>query len=343
MKNLSKDKYLSIDGSFGEGGGQILRTALSLSMITGTPIHLYNIRAGRKKSGLLRQHLVCVQASQMISHAEVTGASLGSTEIYFRPQAVTAGTFELNIGSAGSTFLVLQTLLPALLLQNSLSTIRIQGGTHNPMAPTAEFIQQCFVPALAKMGVNMTVRLEQAGFAPIGGGKIHVEIQPWTQRLSYQVLQTGELLALNAFANCLNLDSNIAVRELITLKHKLQLNHTSQYQLDGISQGNCLYVQAEFEHHSQIFTALGEHKKPSESIANKLAKTVKQYLASDAVADEYLTDQLLLPMALGQGGRFTAQMISEHSRTQADMIMRFLDVKIAFEKKDKHDLVRVTV
>ncbi|EXB46854.1 RNA 3'-terminal phosphate cyclase family protein [Acinetobacter baumannii 146457] len=135
---------IQIDGSQGEGGGQILRTALALSMITGQAFELINIRAGRKKPGLMRQHLVCVQASQHISQAYVEGAELHSQLLYFAPQHVQSGKYQFQIGSAGSTTLVLQTLLPALLLQNEASELTISGGTHNPLAPTADFIEQCF-------------------------------------------------------------------------------------------------------------------------------------------------------------------------------------------------------
>lgn len=328
------EKTIQIDGSLGEGGGQILRTALSLSMITGIPFELINIRAGRKKPGLMRQHLVCVQASQRISNAQVTGAELHSQRLSFAPQQIQAGQYDFHIGSAGSTTLVLQTLLPALLLQTEPSQVSIHGGTHNPMAPTADFIEHCFVPALKQLGANVAFKLVRAGFFPVGAGQIDVLIQPWHQRLRYTQLNRGRLLATHAYAAALNLAPSIAERELQILSNKLDVNVRKQLYPQGISQGNSLFVQLDYEQHQQVFSALGEKRKTAEQVAKDLAKNVNDYLKSTAIADEYLADQLLLPLALGQGGEFTTQLLSEHTRTQAEMIMRFLNCQIEFEALD---------
>lgn len=340
---MEKD-VIVIDGSHGEGGGQILRTALALSMITGKPFELKNVRAGRKKPGLMRQHLVCVQASQRISNAVVEGAELHSQHLYFQPQQVQAGQYDFNIGSAGSTMLVLQTLLPALMIQDQPSQVTIHGGTHNPMAPTADFIQHCFLPALKKMGVEVDFNIEAAGFFPVGGGKVTATIAAWKNRQFYSVVQRGPLQAIKGYASVLNLQHEIVERELATLSSRLALNHTEQLYPAGISQGNTVFVVVEGEQHQQVFSALGEMRKSAEQVAAQLAQAVKRYLASDAVADEHLADQLLLPLALGKGGEFTAQIISEHTRTQADMIQRFLDCEIQFEVQNTEaTLIRLKV
>nr|WP_277606497.1 RNA 3'-terminal phosphate cyclase [Acinetobacter higginsii] len=335
---------IQIDGSQGEGGGQILRTALALSMITGQAFELINIRAGRKKPGLMRQHLVCVQASQHISQAYVKGAELHSQRLYFTPQHVQSGKYQFQIGSAGSTTLVLQTLLPALLLQNEASELTISGGTHNPLAPTGDFIEQCFLPALEKLGIEVEFKLNKAGFFPIGAGEIQIMIQPWQHRNKLSLLDRGTLQSTEAFAAVLNLseEAQIAQRELATLNKRLKLDTQQQFHLNGISQGNTAYVKVEHQQHIQLFTALGEMRKSAEQIANHLAEQVKQYLESNAAVDEYLADQLLLPLALGQGGEFTAQCISEHTRTQAAMIEKFIDCEIEFIEVDK-TLFQVTV
>lgn len=341
MNIYLKNQTIQIDGSQGEGGGQILRTALSLSMLTGIPFELVNIRAGRKKPGLMRQHLVCVQASQRISNATVEGAELHSQKLYFQPQQVQAGKYDFQIGSAGSTILVLQTLLPALMMQAEPSHINIHGGTHNPMAPTADFISHCFLPSLQKIGIQVDFECERAGFFPIGAGQINATIQPWTTQTQYTVLEKGKLIEVNGFATALNIPSNIADRELEVLNNKLDLTQRKRLNFQGISQGNTAFVILNYEHHQQVFSALGEMKKSAEKVAHDLAKQVKAYLANDAVADEYLTDQLLLPLALGKGGEFSAQMISEHTRTQAAMIQKFIDCEIHFEKID--DIFKVSV
>jgi RNA 3'-terminal phosphate cyclase (ATP) len=335
---------IQIDGSQGEGGGQILRTALALSMITGQAFELINIRAGRKKPGLMRQHLVCVQASQHISQAYVEGAELHSQRLYFAPQHVQSGKYQFQIGSAGSTTLVLQTLLPALLLQNEASELTISGGTHTPLAPTADFIEQCFLPALEKLGIAVEFKLNKAGFFPIGAGEIQIKIQPWQHRNKLNLLVRGTLQTTKAFATVLNLSekAQIAQRELAALNKRLKLDTQQQFHLNGISQGNTVYVKVEHQHHIQLFTALGEMRKSAEQIANHLAEQVKQYLESNASVDEYLADQLLLPLALGQGGKFTAQCISEHTRTQVAMIKKFIDCGIELIELDQN-LFQVTV
>lgn len=330
MKMMEKE-LIYIDGSHGEGGGQILRTALSLSMITGKPFKLTNIRAGRKKPGLMRQHLVCVQASQRISNAVVGGAELHSQELYFEPQQIQAGQYDFNIGSAGSTMLVLQTLLPALMVQDQVSQITIHGGTHNPMAPTADFVAQCFLPTLQKLGIEVDFKVERAGFFPVGGGLVKATIQPWHERQHLTLVSRGEVQQIHAHAGVLNIAEDIVDRELAVLKKQLAVTTAQPIQLQGVSEGNTAYVSVQSAQHCQLFTALGEMKKSSERVANDLARDVKKYLASAAVVDEHLADQLLLPLALGQGGEFTTQVISEHTRTQAGMIQKFLNCEIRFD------------
>lgn len=333
---------IKIDGAQGEGGGQILRTALSLSMITGKAFTLTNIRAGRKKSGLMRQHLVCVQSAQQISNANVEGAMLGSQELIFQPQHVQAGEYHFQIGSAGSTTLVLQTILPALLLQNESSQISIQGGTHNPLAPSADFISMCFLPTLQKIGIEVDFQLENVGFMPIGAGQIRANIYPWLDRKALNLCERGDVQRIESFAGCLNLDkTDINQRELDTLSKKLNIDQAHQMHMHGVSQGNALAVLVKFAAHQQLFTALGTINRSAERVANGLASEVRQYLGTGAMVDEYLADQLLLPLALGAGGSFTASHISEHTRTQAQMIQRFMDCDIQLLEAEKP--CRITV
>ena len=343
MNTFTKNKTIQIDGSIGEGGGQILRTALSLSMITGIPFELVNIRAGRKKPGLMRQHLVCVQASQRISNAVVKGAELHSQKLYFQPQQVQAGKYDFQIGSAGSTILVFQTLLPVLMMQDQSNEISIHGGTHNPMAPTADFIEQCFLPTLQKLGIQVDFECERAGFFPIGAGQINVTIHPWLEKSKLSILQRGKLLETHAYANALNIPVTIADRELDVLNNQLDLSTRKSLNFKGISQGNTAFVVLNFEHHQQVFSTLGEMKKSAEKVAQDLVKDVKTYLKTDTVVDEYLTDQLLLPLAFGKGGEFTAQVLSKHTKTQAEMIQKFLDCEISFKEVDNIFQVNVRV
>lgn len=326
---------IEIDGSQGEGGGQILRTALSLSMITGQAFRLTNIRAARKKPGLMRQHLVCVQAAQRISHADVQGMSLGSQTLTFSPHQVQAGHYEFNIGSAGSTLLVFQTLLPVLILQHSVSQISITGGTHNPLAPSAHFVQECFLVALKKIGICVDFTIEKSGFFPIGAGQISAHIQPWQQPKPLNLLEKNNP-EIQIFGSVLNLPLDILDREFHVLKKCLDVTQATFVKLNGISEGNHLFVNVVSDNHVQQFSALDEKRKAGEQIAKNLAQQVLDYLDSPALVDEYLADQLLLPLVLGQGGTFTAQNISQHTQTQADIIKRFINCKIEFKTLSEH-------
>ena len=348
----TKPKTLKIDGSTGEGGGQIIRTALSLSMLTGTPIEITNIRAGRAKSGLMRQHLMCVQASQQISDATVAGAALGSSSFRFAPNAIQSGDYHFDIGSAGSTSLVLQTLLPALLFANTntqtVSTVTIKGGTHNPLAPTTDFLQQAFVPTLAKLGMHVGIECVQAGFAPIGGGMIKATITPFMRRANtppLQLTKRGELIGIELVASVLNLEYDICKRELACAQASLveagidkTLITTKSFKLQGIGEGNSCYAQVTHEvsdtqnhkeYHAEVFTLLGEKRSSAEKIGCRLSGLIKRYIFNtDSLVDEYLTDQLLLPLALAGGGEFTSRVVSKHTETQAWLIQQFLPVEI---------------
>lgn len=344
-----KNKTLKIDGAYGEGGGQIIRTSLALSLITGTPIHITNIRAGRKKSGLLRQHLACVKAAKAIGQAKVTGAELGSSEITFALQTVQAGDYEFAIGSAGSTTLVLQTVLPALMLLDKPSTVTVSGGTHNPMAPPVEYIQNTFVPFLAKLGFAVELTCEQAGFAPLGGGSIRCDISPRKavennelENKPLDLTDRGELVSVDANVILAHVPFHVAEREFDSLKANLIkddkiVGKTGEFkpiEYDGISQGNMAVAYVHCANHTETFTVLGDRKTSAETVGKRLAGQVKRYLNHSASVDEYTADQFLLPLALTAGGSFITREVSEHTRTQAYMIEQFLDVRVEIEGKD---------
>lgn len=334
-------KTLRIDGSYGEGGGQIIRTSLALSLITGTPIHIVNIRAGRKKSGLLRQHLACVKAAKAIGQAKVTGAELGSSEITFAPQTIQTGSYEFAIGSAGSTTLLLQTLLPALILQSEPSSVIVSGGTHNPMAPPVEYINNTFVPFLATLGFDVELTCEQAGFAPVGGGRIRCDISP-RQTLAngpFDLDERGELMNVNANVILAKVPFHVAEREFDALRAKLldddklidKIGECKPIEYDGVSQGNMAVAAVNCRNHTETFTVLGDRKTSAENVGKRLAGKIKRYLNDSCSVDEYTADQMLLPLALTDGGSFTAREVSEHTRTQAYIIEQFLDVRVAIE------------
>ncbi|MEO6327104.1 MAG: RNA 3'-terminal phosphate cyclase, partial [Thermoanaerobaculia bacterium] len=203
-----------IDGSMGEGGGQVLRTSLALSLVTGRPVRVENIRAGRKKPGLMRQHLTSVQAACAVGCARVEGAELGSREVRFEPGPAQGGEYEFSVGTAGSTTLVLQTILPALLVAEHPSRIRLCGGTHNPLAPPFDFLQRVFVPLVNRMGPKMEASLVRPGFYPAGGGECVVTVEPCRKLSRIDLTERGAVLRRLACATVSRLPRSIAEREL---------------------------------------------------------------------------------------------------------------------------------
>jgi RNA 3'-terminal phosphate cyclase (ATP) len=341
---------LTIDGSTGEGGGQILRTSLSLSMITGQPVRIEHIRAKRPKPGLMRQHLACVLGAQAVSGAQVIGAELGSQTLVFEPGALRPGEHAFAIGSAGSCLLVLQTVLPALMLAAASSQLKLTGGTHNPLAPNFHFIERAFLPLLARMGVQVNVTLRRHGFYPAGGGEIWATVEPVQARLRpLDLLERG--VAGEAFAESLvaAVPRRVAERELSLLKEAMgwsgeQLRVPNVRQNEG--PGNALIATLVHEHVTEVFTSFGEKSVSSEQVAHRLLRQVKAYEASTAAVGPYLADQLALPWALavhqsGGPAAYTCSEITAHTRTNIDVIQRFLPVR-ADVAREGEALWRVT-
>lgn len=320
-----QSSILTIDGSQGEGGGQILRSSLSLSVCLNRPFRLINIRSGRKKPGLLRQHLTCVQAAATICGATVEGAELGSQQIEFYPGRLKPGDYHFTIGTAGSTSLVLQTVLIPLLLAEGASCISIEGGTHNPAAPSYDFLQHSFLPLLHKMGGEVSINLRRAGFYPAGGGHIEANIQACKQWQRFNLSKKGNEISRQATAMVVGLAEDIALRELKVLKKKLAIPesqlHLERCEARGI--GNVLSVQIEYENLTEVFTAHGERGIRAETVAKKLSQQVLNYLAQDAPVGEYLADQLLLPIYLARSGLFLTGTPSQHTLTNASVIEQF--------------------
>ena len=320
-----------IDGSQGEGGGQILRTALSLSMVTGQPFTIDKIRANRERGGLLRQHLTAVLAAAKISNAEVDGAELGSRKLIFRPGRITAGDYNFAVGTAGSATLVLQTVLPALMLADKPSKLVMEGGTHNMAAPPFDFLAKTFVPVIQRMGPKITLNLERYGFYPAGGGRFTAEIVPSKTLTPLALEDRGDLVGVKAIALLANLPRHIADRELETAANILGLSPES-CRIAGTKEspgpGNALMIAVETTEATEIFTAFGKLGVSAEKVAEEAAVAAAQYIATKAFACEHLADQLLLPLALAGGGSFTAVCNSSHARTNIEIIRRFLPVRI---------------
>jgi RNA 3'-terminal phosphate cyclase (ATP) len=334
---------LVIDGSQGEGGGQILRTTLALAALTGTPVRIERIRAGRAKPGLQRQHLVATQAAARVCNGQLEGDALNSREVSFHPQAPSHGNYVFDIGSAGSTTLVLQTVLPILLFAPGPSTVTIRGGTHNPMAPPVEFLSESFLPPLSRCGVSATIELGRHGFYPAGGGDIHAHIQPWSVQAPLNYCERGKPVSRHAEVLVSRLPGHVATRESQALKHALSWSHqeVDEREVDADGAGNAIIARLRHAHGTTVCAAFGEMRKPAEKVARELVRQVRAYQESDAPVCEHLADQLLLPLALGAGGVFRAVSASEHTATNAAIINRFLGDAVAIAADG--DAIAVTV
>jgi RNA 3'-terminal phosphate cyclase (ATP) len=329
---------IELDGSTGEGGGQILRTALTLSMITGQPFRIENIRARRTKPGLLRQHLVAVQAAEQVCGGEVTGAALGSQALAFQPGRVRAGSYRFAIGTAGSCTLVLQTLIPALLFADGPSHVEVCGGTHNPMAPPVQFLQRAYCRAMAEMGAGIDIELHRFGFFPAGGGEVSADIKPCARLRPFEWMVRGERKAAFAESFIAGVPIGVAKRELECIGTGMGWGE-SQLLVRGLpgeqGPGNALLVTLEYEHVTEVVTAFGEKSLRAEAVARQVLQQVRHYIASEAAVGEHLADQLMVPLALAGGGGFTTETVSEHARTNAQVIERFLPVRFSFGQRDR--------
>lgn len=327
-----------LDGSQGEGGGQILRTALGLSLVTGLPFRIEKVRAGREKPGLLRQHLTAVNAAAEVGGAEVEGAALGSRELTFRPGkagAVAGGEFAFAVSTAGSAGLVLQTVLPALLTASGPSRLTLEGGTHNPFAPPFEFIARAFLPLVNRMGPRVTATLIRPGFYPAGGGKVEVVIEPCARLRPLELTIRGEPRGRSARALVAGLARNIAERELKVVRERLGWTE-EQCAVDALPEafgpGNALILEVASEHVTEVFSGFGQRGVAAERVATVTAQAVRDYLAAPGApaVGEHLADQLLIPFALAGGGAFSTVAPSRHTRTNVETIARFLPL-VRFE------------
>lgn len=329
---------VTIDGSFGEGGGQILRTSLALSLVTGKPFSIHNIRAGRKKPGLMRQHLTAVNAAAEIGQAAIEGNRIGSQAFTFKPDMIKPGNYHFAIGSAGSCTLVFQTILPALLIAGEPSEIILEGGTHNPFAPPFDFLEKAFLPVISRMGPKVDAVLEKHGFYPAGGGRFKVSINPaGLNRID--LLERGNIIHKAARASVANLPVKIANRELKIIREMLewgreQLNAVNVENSQG--PGNILTIEIESENITEVFTGFGEKGVSAEKVAKRAVKSVQEYLAANIPVGRYLSDQLLIPMALAGGGKFRTLSPTRHTTTNAEIIKKFMDVDIAINEYDRN-------
>jgi RNA 3'-terminal phosphate cyclase (ATP) len=330
-------RLIEIDGSQGEGGGQVLRTSLALALITGKAFHLRNIRARRSKPGLQAQHLMSVKAAAQVGHARLRGASLGSVDLVFEPGKVEPrDSYHFRIGTAGATSLVLHTIYLPLALAGGAKKVAIEGGTHVKASPCFHFLARTWAPYLKALGIAVEVELQGVGFYPRGGGMIRASIEPTARVLSFSGMTTPSINRAAIVCGSAGLPSHVSDRLVQTASPRLQdlgLDVRVEREMWDGPPGCMLGVELPTEPAPTFLFSLGEKGKPAEAVANDAVDQVQSFLAADPLGvDEHSADQLLLPLCLAEGAsQFRVAVISSHLLTNADVIRHFLERTIEFD------------
>jgi RNA 3'-terminal phosphate cyclase (ATP) len=332
--------FLRIDGDYGEGGGQILRTALSLSCVLKRQVEIVNIRKGRKVPGLQPQHLTATNACQRISGAQAEGNALGSTSLKFSPAEAKGGEFTFDVaekkGSAGSTSLVLQTILLPLSLCESPSSVRVLGGTHVAWSPPFHYLQQVFAPVMERIGAKMDLRIHKWGWYPKGGGEVTCSIQPAAEFSGLQLTERGRLVRLSGISAVSNLPDSIAQRQrdqaMNVLKPKGFSPQVELIQAPSIGQGTFFFLMAEFENTVAGFGALVERGKRAEKVADEACDDFLRFMHGDAAVDPHLADQLIPYLALAkEPSTLSVSILTKHLLTNIWVVKQFLQTRVSVE------------
>ncbi|MCS6805421.1 MAG: RNA 3'-terminal phosphate cyclase [Acidobacteriota bacterium] len=333
---MTHESRLVIDGSHGEGGGQILRTSLALAALLNRPIEIINIRRGRKKPGLQPQHLTAVQALTAITKAHVTGANLGSEHLRFEPRELAGGEYEFDVAavkaSAGSVGLVFHAAAPALFCAKQASRLILKGGTHVPWSPPTTYLQFVFLPMVEKLGLRASIETLRWGWYPTGGGIAAVTIHPCDKIAPVTLTERGQLEQIECLSVVSNLPRAIAERQqqqVIRRLHGQQLSAQCEIlEAPSAGKGTCVFLLARYEHALAGFSSLGARGKPAEQVANEAIDEFLAHHESGMIVDKHLADQLLIYLALAHGSsEFTTSEVTQHLLTHVWVIEQFLPVK----------------
>lgn len=340
---LPKTGLIVIDGSFGEGGGQILRTSIALSCVTGKPVEIVNIRKSRPRPGLQPQHVTAVKAAAKISNAIVEGADISSTTIRFSPGKTRGGEYRFDVseikGSAGSTSLVLQTILLPLIFADQESAVTLIGGTHVPWSPTFHYLRHVFFPTLFRMGLTADLMIEKWGWYPLGGGAVNVKIKPGKQLSGITMTERGILKSVSGTSTVSNLPMEIAVRQrnraLAVLSRQGIEAALETVSALSVGRGTHLFLLALSENSVAAFDSLGALGKRAEIVADEASTALLNYLDTGAAVDPYIADQLIAYCSLARGiSKFTTSRITRHLLTNVWAVKQFLTVEILVEGKE---------
>ncbi len=329
---------IEVDGSLGEGGGQILRTALFLATATRQKLRIVNIRSGRKRPGLRPQHLQCVTAAAEICGGQVEGAKLDSQELIFYPGEIRPGIYRFDIGTAGSAALVVQTIFLPLSTALGSSKVTVIGGTHVPWSPCFQYLDWHWLHFMRKIGFQADLSMKQAGFYPQGGGQIQAEIKTAQTLQPLRLQERGRLLQVRGISGVANLPRKIAERQrnrvVNRIGPKYPLNDLRVVNLPSKFKGTALVLLAEFEHTQVCFFGLGALGKPAERVADEAITGLVEFMETEAAVDPFLADQLLLPLTFTPGKSvFSTSKITQHLVTNAEVIQKFIPIEINIEGK----------
>ena len=333
---MSGRDYIVIDGSYGEGGGQILRTSLSLAVITGRPLKLVNIRGKRKKPGLRPQHLTGVQACAAVSGAKVAGAELGEQELIFRPKEIFAGSYKFRIPTAGAATLVLQAILPPLWKAKGESSLIVGGGTHVPWSPPFHYLAEVFVPTLDLLGFKAEIQISRWGWYPKGGGEIKASLRSCKPSGSIALDKSFELKRVTGVSASSQLPEHIRIRQRRQLLMRLEKAGIEAdiglMDVPALNPGSLVFLCVQGRESLAGFSSLGARGKRAERVADEAADALFRFLNSEAALDQYLADQILIYLAITPGEhRFTTSKITQHLLTNTWVIEQFLPVHFEVE------------
>jgi RNA 3'-terminal phosphate cyclase (ATP) len=345
---LAAHDVLEIDGSYGEGGGQLVRTAVALAAITGTRIRVANIRAKREKPGLAAQHIAAIRAVAGLCAADVEGLAIGAESIEFAPRAFTGGEFRFEVGTAGSVALVAQALMPVMVAGHTPSRVRIGGGTDVRQAPPVDYLRYVLFPLLEHMGVRATMEVVRRGYYPRGGGEVALSVEPAELTPAIFGVPGGER-AVRGVAHVANLDEKIAARMRKSALERLALGGLRDAAIDTCvvgpleakGRGGAIVVWARSDATVVGAARVAERGVRAEELGEAVATELAVDLLNGAALDVHAADQILPFLALAGGGGFTTRTFSSHARTASWLIERFLPVRFATEQRGT--LTRLTV